>query len=141
MSEHKKSAAGLKKIARSTVSGTKRIARIAKLNLGISDEKKNITRLYTEIGRLYYEAHQDDPEGFFVQLFQQVDSSMEAVAAMQDELTSLKAEAKPDADEDDITVEIEAEPEETVQTEDDTGIEVEITAEPDQPAGDTAEQS
>ena len=132
MSEHKKSAAGLKKIARSTVSGTKRIARIAKLNLNISDEKKNISRLYTEIGRLYYEAHQDDPEGFFVKLFQQIDSSMEAVASMQDELKSLKAETKPDADEGDITVEIEAEPEQAAGAEDEAGIEVEITEDPEE---------
>lgn len=115
-------ARGVRDLARSAAKSTKRLGRIAKLNLSITDEKNNIKHLYTDIGRLYYEAHRDDPEGFFVQLFQQVDSSMEALEAMQAELETLKAEKKPsDADvepaEAEIEVEIEIEPDDTASAE------------------------
>ena len=151
MSEYTNAAAGFKRFARNTAKGTKRIARIARLNLSIADEKKNINHLYTEIGKLYYEAHKDDPEGFFVQLFQQIDASMETVDSMQTELLNLKAETRPDdtaseADENkaDLTVEIEVEPDAPVAepiepeaaSEDeavDPSIEVEIEIEPDAP--------
>ena len=139
MSERKNNGAGLKRFARNTVSSTKRLARIAKLNLSIADEKKNISKLYREIGRLYYEAHQDDPEGFFVELFQQVDSSMTAVASMEEELVNLKSEAKSDESESDITVEIEEEPADA-EPEEET-VEIEITTEPEEPSSEEPEQT
>ena len=111
-------AAGIVRLARSAAQNTKRLTRIAQLNVSIADEKKNVRHLYTEIGSLYYEAHRDDPEGFFVQLFQQLDASMEALGTMETELQALKDEKRPaDADraeaeaEPDIEVEIEETPE------------------------------
>ena len=86
---------GIKKLAHGAAHSTKRLGRIAHLNLNIADEKKNIKHLYTDIGRLYYEAHRDDPEGFFVQLFQQLDASMENLEAMEAELGGLKAGSAP----------------------------------------------
>lgn len=111
-------AAGVGILARGAAKATRRMARTAKLNLVIADERKNINRLYTEVGRLYYEAHRDDPEGFFVNLFQKIDASMEAVAVMETELENLRNEIRPvdppsdeTPEEPDITVEIEEEPE------------------------------
>lgn len=107
----------IRKLARTAARSTRRLGRITQLNLSIADEKKNIRHLYTDIGRLYYEAHKDDPEGFFVQLFQQLDASMDALNALETELGTLKAEKAPD--------------------EADSGIEVEICIEPDNDAADT----
>ena len=42
--------------------------RIAKLNMEISTEKENLRKTYIEIGKLYYDTHKDDPDGFFIQL-------------------------------------------------------------------------
>lgn len=111
--KNKPSAAdGLKRFALGTANGAKRLARITKLKMQVSDQKRNIERLYHEIGRLYYEVHRDDPGGFFVQPVQQLDASLEAVAAMEAELMSLREkDGTEEAPEPDITVEIEQEPE------------------------------
>lgn len=103
-------ARGVAAFARSAARSARRTGRAAKLRIDIASEKDNIKRLYTEIGRLYYEAHRDDPEGFFVQPFQQLDASMEALEAMEAELASLKSERKPDAEDNAIDVEIEIAP-------------------------------
>ncbi len=118
-------AAGLARLARSAAQNTKRLARIAQLDLSIADEKKTVKRLYTEIGSLYYEAHRDDPEGFFVQLFQQLDASMEALEAMENERRNLRDEKKP-ADAGDASADTEA----------DIVVEIEETPDEEEPASD-----
>ena len=54
--------------------------------------------MYREIGKLYYETHRDDPESYFVQPCQEIDMSMEAIAAMEAEIIRLKTQASPAAD-------------------------------------------
>ena len=101
MSERSQSMAnGAKKLARNAAEGAKRVARITKLKLMIADEKKNIDKLYTAVGRLYYDAHRDDPEGFFVSHFQRLDAAMEAISVMEAELEGLKADAASESAED-----------------------------------------
>lgn len=109
-------ARGAAKLARAAVRSTKRAGRAAKLKVDIAAEKDTIKRLHTDIGRLYYEAHRDDPEGFFVQLFQQVEASEEAIEAMQAELDVIRAERENG----------------------EAGIEIEIEIVPDDEPGESA---
>ena len=106
---------------------TKQVSRIAKLNMDISSEKETMKKAYTELGKLYYEAYHDAPEGQFAQVCQEIDLAAAAVAAMEDEIAQIKqemAEAGEDAD-------FEAVVDETAASAD---IEVEIQVEEEQPA-------
>ena len=92
---------------------TKNVSRIAKLNVDIAAERDSIKRTYNEIGKLYYETHREAPEAFFVQLCQEIDLSLEHIAAMETEIVHLKAEDSGGSGEPDIVVEITEEPDET----------------------------
>ncbi len=81
-------------LARRAASKTKQMSRITRLNMDISSQKNTIKNAYTEIGKLYYEAHHDDPDGFFIQLFQEIDVANEAIQAMEDEIAYLKKTAE-----------------------------------------------
>ena len=54
---------------------TKAYARIAKLNLELNRESEELRRVYTEIGRLYFEQAREKAEGFFAPLFAQAETS------------------------------------------------------------------
>ena len=78
-------------------------ARIAKLNMEISAEKENLRKTYIEIGKLYYDTHKDDPEGFFIQLCDEVAISEKNIADKQAEIDELKAGGAED-----VSVEFES---------------------------------
>ena len=78
-------------------------ARIAKLNMEISAEKENLRKTYIEIGKLYYDTHKDDPEGFFIQLCDEVAISEKNIADKQTEIDELKAGSAGE----DVSVEFE----------------------------------
>lgn len=86
----------------------KSYGRIAKLALELNGENEELKRVYTEIGRLYYEQAKDAPEGFFAPLFAQAEEICGRIAAKEDEINSLKADiaAATGCDEADINVEI-----------------------------------
>lgn len=83
----------------------KDVSRIAKLNLEIGSEKETIKKAYTEIGKIYYEAHKDDPDGFFVQLCEEITVSFGNIAAKEAEISEIKA--RGNISDDDIVVEFE----------------------------------
>ena len=93
-----------KDIAGKAADKAKAGARIAKLNMEISAEKENLRKTYIEIGKLYYDTHKDDPEGFFIQLCDEVAISEKNIADKQVEIDELKA---GDSGED-ISVEFES---------------------------------
>ena len=102
---------GVNKVADSTkefadkaADKAKDASRIAKLTLEINSEKDVIKKAYSEIGKLYYETHKDDPEGFFIQLCDEVTLAQENIAAKEAEIAELKAGNDED---DSITVEFE----------------------------------
>ena len=70
---------------------TKTYARVAKLSMEINGERDTIKKAYIEIGKLYYDTHKDDPEGFFAQLFEEVRLAMENIAQKQAEINALKS--------------------------------------------------
>lgn len=86
----------------------KSYGRIAKLALELNGENEELKRVYTEIGRLYYEQAKDAPEGFFAPLFAQAEEICGRIAAKEDEISALKADvaAATGCDEADIDVEI-----------------------------------
>ena len=96
---------GAKGIASKTVSGARNIAgnvgdkaksggRIAKLAMETASAREEVKKTYLEIGKLYYDTHKDDPEGFFVQLFEEVRAAEEEIAAKETELAELKSSLK-----------------------------------------------
>ena len=89
-------------------SRAKSYGRIAKLALELNGENEELKRVYTEIGRLYYEQAKDAPEGFFAPLFAQAEEICGRITAKEDEINSLKADvaAATGCDEADIDVEI-----------------------------------
>lgn len=83
----------------------KAYARIAKLGLEVNGDTEELRRVYTEIGKLYYEENRDNPQGFFAPLFQQAEELTERIKAKSDEMDALKDEAAQTADKD-LEVEI-----------------------------------
>ena len=77
--------------------------RIAKLTMEISSERETMKKAYLEIGRLYYEKHKEDPEGFFVQLCEEVALAEKNIADKEAEI----AELKSNRNEPDVAVEFE----------------------------------
>lgn len=69
----------------------KEMGRIAKLTVEINGEKDAMKKAYVEIGKLYFETHRNDPDGFFIQLCDEISVSMESIAAKEAEIVELKA--------------------------------------------------
>lgn len=101
-----KAADAARDIAGKTADKTKAVARITKLNLEISSEKDTIKKAYSEIGRLYYELHHNDPDTFFIQLCDEVTLANNNIAEKESEITELKASLSA-SDDDGIDVEFE----------------------------------
>lgn len=97
-------------------------ARIAKLSTEISGEKENIKRAYIEIGKLYYENHRDDAEGFFVQLCEEITLAKDNIETKEAEVAQLKNSIRDFDSDSDIEVEFE-----------------EVVSEAEEEAGATAE--
>ena len=67
----------------------KALGQIAKLSLEINGEHAELQRIYTEIGRLYYEQAKDAPAGFFVPLFDQANRVTENIRAKRAKIDAL----------------------------------------------------
>lgn len=66
-------------------------ARMAKLSLQINSEKDSIKKAYLEIGKLYYEMHRDDADGFFTQLCDEITVANANIESIEQEIADLKA--------------------------------------------------
>lgn len=78
-------------IAEKAADKAKDVARIAKLNMELNSEKSTMEKAYSEIGKLYYETRKDNPDGFFVQLCDEISLSKENIEKLQAEISLLKA--------------------------------------------------
>ena len=67
----------------------KALGQIAKLTLELNSEHAELQRIYTEIGRLYYEQAKDAPEGFFVPLFEQAKRAAEKIQEKRAKIDAL----------------------------------------------------
>ena len=99
-----KASGGARNIAGTAADKAKSGARIAKLSMDAASAREEVKKTYLEIGKLYYDTHKDDPEGFFVQLFEEVRLAEEDIAAKEAEIADLKASFKDNTP--DITVEV-----------------------------------
>ncbi|MEA4896042.1 MAG: hypothetical protein VB064_12410 [Oscillospiraceae bacterium] len=67
------------------------VARIAKLNMELGAEKDTIEKAYLEIGKLYYETRKNAPDGFFVQLCDEITLANDNISKILSELDDLRA--------------------------------------------------
>jgi len=81
-----KAADKTKDFAEKAADKAKATARIAKLNIEISSEKDNMKKTYLEIGKLYYDTHKENPEGFFIQLCEEIALAEKNIADKQAEI-------------------------------------------------------
>ena len=115
-----------KDAAQKTADTAKGAARIAKLTMEIGSDKDTVAKAYSELGKLYYEKHRDDAEGFFSQIVQEITVTKEQMAAREDEIEEIKANMKDrgydgiDVDFEDVVAQDEAD--EAIPTVDDEDI-------------------
>ena len=69
---------------------TKDVAKLAKLNMELNSEKETVQKAYLEIGKLYYETHKSAPEGFFVQLCDEITLANQHIGKLNAEIDSVK---------------------------------------------------
>ena len=79
--------------------------RIAKLSMELSQEKESLKKTYVEIGKLYYDTHKDNPDGFFIQLCEEVAAAEGVIAGKEAEIAQLKESFSASAP--DVEVEFE----------------------------------
>jgi len=75
------------------------LAKKAKLNAGIANEKATIRRLNVEIGATYYKMYKDSPDDALKQQCEGVTAAYERIEQKQRELESLKKQANNETDE------------------------------------------
>ena len=68
----------------------KAFGQLTKLTLELNGEHEELQRIYTEIGRLYFEQAKDTPEGFFVPLFEQANRVSDNIRAKRAKIDELK---------------------------------------------------
>ena len=118
-----KAAVKTKEIAGVAATKTKQVSHIAKLNMEISGQKDVAKKAYTELGKLYYEAHHDAPEAGMEQICQQIDMALASVASMEEEIARTRAEMTEAPEDADFETVVD-------QTQADADVEVEIHEEP-----------
>jgi len=62
-----------------------------KLTVDLSRDYKELERVFCEIGKLFYQQSASSPEGFFVPLFEQVETLRTSIAAKEAEIEAYKA--------------------------------------------------
>ena len=94
---------GVTQVYRQGADRAKTYSRIARLTLDMNGQTEELRKVYTEIGKLYYEQAKDAPEGFFAPLFAQAGTLLDDLEAKEAELASLKESLTAEKD---IEVEI-----------------------------------
>lgn len=97
---------GVTEVYQKGASRTKAYSRIARLTLDTNSQADELRKVYTEIGRLYFEQARENPEGVFAPLFAQAGKLMDELKAREAELEQLKSGLRDEAEEKDIEVEI-----------------------------------
>ncbi|MEA5152193.1 MAG: hypothetical protein VB039_06280 [Oscillospiraceae bacterium] len=113
----------------------KAYGRIAKLTLEMNGDNEELRRVYTEIGKLYYEQAKDAPEGFFAPLFTQAEQITAQILAREDEINTLKASFDGSAEDADIEVEV-SEFDDVVDATQDDGADAKSADKPDDAKGE-----
>ena len=80
----------LTKATQDAVRGTKDFTDIARQNSMIADEQKQITSLYQQIGKLYYETNEPDPETPIGMLCLAVKAASDRIAKCNEAIRQIK---------------------------------------------------
>ena len=88
------------------VSRAQSYARVAKLSLAINGDSEELKKVYTEIGKLYFEQERSDPQGIYAALFRQAEEITARLKEKKDELDAMKAEYEAEKAAEGIEVEI-----------------------------------
>ena len=94
---------GVRGVYQQGASRAKTYGRIAKLTLEINGQAEELKKVYTEIGKLYFEQARENPEGFFSPLFAQAEALLSGLKAREEEIETLKGSLGAEKD---IEVEI-----------------------------------
>ena len=97
---------GVKEVYQQGADRAKAYSRIARLTLSMNSQADELKKVYTEIGKLYFEQNRETPEGVFVPLFAQAEALMNDVKAKDQEVRELKDALSTEKD---IEVEISEE--------------------------------
>ena len=97
---------GVTEVYQKGASRTKAYGRIARLTLDTNSQADELRKVYTEIGKLYFEQAREEPQGFFTPLFAQAGKLLDELKTKETELEELKAGLREDKPEKDIEVEI-----------------------------------
>ena len=96
-----------KDAAAKTADKAKSLAKIAKITVGINSDKETVKKAYAEIGKLYYEKHGSNPDGFFSQLCSEVSEANIRIEEKEREIAIIKADMNDKENFDGIEVEFE----------------------------------
>ena len=88
-------------------SRAKSYARIAKLTLEVNGDSEELKKVYTEIGKLYFEQHRTAPDGVYAALFAQAEEISARLRAKEDEINAMKAEFEAEKTVEDADIEVE----------------------------------
>lgn len=88
------------------VSRAQSYARVAKLSLAINGDSEELKKVYTEIGKLYFEQERTNPQGIYAALFRQAEEITARLKERKDELDAMKAEYEAEKAAEGIEVEI-----------------------------------
>ncbi len=94
---------GVKEVYQQGADRAKAYSRIARLTLSMNSQADELKKVYTEIGKLYFEQNREKPEGVFAPLFAQAGTLMAELRAKEKEVQELKEELSAEKD---IEVEI-----------------------------------
>lgn len=76
----------------------KSYGKVAKMVFEVNGETEELKKVYTEIGKLYYEQTKDAPEGYFVPLFEQVKRISDSILAKEEAVRSIRASMHDDGE-------------------------------------------
>ena len=77
-----------------------------KLTMDMTGDSEELTRVYTEIGKLYFEEARNNPQGVFVPLFARAEELRQSILDKDDEVKNMKAAFDAEYEGGDIDVEI-----------------------------------
>lgn len=76
------------------VQQAKNVTDVAKLNSEISSKERAIAKLYTEIGRIYYDRHKDDPAAEELQTISEISALYGEIIQCQETIKGIKGIVK-----------------------------------------------
>jgi uncharacterized protein Yka (UPF0111/DUF47 family) len=76
--------------AGATASKAKELAEVTKLNSQISDQEKQIDKLYIEIGKQIYELDKDNAESPVKELCEKITEAQQTIATLKEKISDIK---------------------------------------------------